>query len=130
MLLILVLAPISVKTTNESPFEHGYSDGISDGKSSARDSIDACSEYSGIYSGKYNDSTPAATQCYNGYNLGFKKGCAGMMWYRDEHQEYPTCYQFYNFGEKRLPDEDWKCNHPYDGAFDPDCKRWPNDASH
>jgi hypothetical protein len=81
---LLVLAPTLAYAT--SAFENGYTQGVADGKASARDSIDACNGY---------NSTSDINQCYNGYNLGFKKGCVGMMRYRDKNPEYPTCYSFH-----------------------------------
>jgi len=82
--------------------QDGKRDGISDALGNVRDSIDACSKYSGIYSGagKYNDSRPAAIQCYNAYNLAFNQTCLAhpdfMKKDTDPYPEYPTCYDYFH----------------------------------
>jgi hypothetical protein len=97
---LLVISPTLAMAINESPYLQGYSDGLSDGKGDVRDSIDACSQYSGIYSYhiKFNDSRPAAVQCYNGYDLGFKKGCLHHVPFVPDPTgppEYPTCEDYF-----------------------------------
>jgi hypothetical protein len=73
MIPLLVLAPTMAMAM--TPAEDGKESGKADAFSNARDSIDACSKYSGIYGAKYNDSTPAATQCYKAYDLAFNQTC-------------------------------------------------------
>jgi len=98
--LLLMINTSTVMATNGNAFKQGYSDGLSDGKGDVRDSIDACSQYSGIYSYhiKFNDSRPAAVQCYNGYDLGFKEGCKHHVPFVPDPSgppEYPTCDDYF-----------------------------------
>ena len=83
-LLLLIPLLVTPLAFAETSWQHGYNDGVADGKKSARDSADSC-----INSFDNNE-------CYQGYNLGFKQGCAGMMWYRDPYPEYMTCYDYFH----------------------------------
>jgi hypothetical protein len=75
-----------------TPYQTGYLGGISDGKASARDWGDACGNYAWM--------SADLNACLAGYNVGFKKGCIGMMWYRDPRPEYPTCADYFNVTQK------------------------------
>lgn len=92
---VLVLALVGLGGTQvahaTTPYQSGYLGGIADGKASARDWGDACGSYF---------STADLNACLAGYNVGFKKGCIGMMWYRDPQPEYPTCADYFNVTQK------------------------------
>lgn len=75
-----------------TPFQHGYRDGITDGKGDARDARDSC----GIYS-----SAADSQQCFNGYNLGFPKGCIGVTSKHDTDAEYMTCFDYFNLTQNQ-----------------------------
>lgn len=82
---VVISVQLAHGTTTETPFRHGYLGGIEDGKASARDWGDVCDGY----------NTTGLNACLKGYDLGFKRGCAGMMWYHDEHPEYMTCADYF-----------------------------------
>ena len=92
MTMLIVLGFVGAQLAHATtPYQFGYLGGIADGKKSARDSGDVCESYF---------STADSNACLNGYNLGFKKGCIGMMWYHDEHPEYMTCADYFNQTQK------------------------------
>jgi hypothetical protein len=115
---LLVLAPTMAMT----PAQYGAETGKGDGQGDVRDSIDACSKYSGIYSYnvKYNDSRPAAIQCYNAYNIGFKEGCKHHVRFVPDSTgppEYPTCEDYYKDANQNAFYNELSYNYGYDGAF-------------
>ena len=99
LIIIPMLLLIPTLVYAMTPAQDGKWQGKADALANARDSIDACSKYSHIYSYsvKYNDSTPAATQCYKAYDLAFNQTCLehpNLMKYRDPNPEYPTCSDY------------------------------------